>query len=230
MMEKRSQKTLEDNHAYFDNAYAEGVDIWNRVKERDAAFLNFMQSLRNKKEYGNLLDIGCGVARHADPTIRAGWSYTGIDYSHLAVEKAIENLSDEQASVIETNFFMFNPEKTFDALVDFGFLIHISKEVYPEYIAKIGQLSHPKSQLLLSVWSMGSKQMYGFTPTTSTRDFILPGPGGGNLYTRFFDEEDLIHMFGAQWEISNINRVSIGEESAKDAQGLEFLFVTLQKK
>lgn len=81
--------------AAWDERYRSSDLIWGDEPNR------FVRQLCERLPIGHALDLGCGEGRNALWLSRLGWYVTGIDYSPVAVQRAVELTLRQPASVRE---------------------------------------------------------------------------------------------------------------------------------
>lgn len=79
--------------------------------------VNFLDKIFAGHNVKNVLDLACGIGRHAIPLAKKGYIVTGIDYSPYQIKKAIEDSKIEKVGVnfILQNVNVFSYPNKFDA-------------------------------------------------------------------------------------------------------------------
>lgn len=102
----------------------------------------------------HMLDIGCGMGRHAIMMKHEGYQVTGTEYSQTAVDQAIDwanrleiDVPFSQSSADEQPF----PDATFDGILCFGVLSYLSYDRYLQATREIHRLLKPGGHCFIMV-------------------------------------------------------------------------------
>ena len=212
----------EQNDNFFERSYATGTDLWSTVAERDRllkAWLKFWA----KGDHGTLLDIGCGVARHARIVCPYGWRYVGIDKANGCIEQARENIREFGAELVTGDILTARLGVQFDAVIDFACFTHLRVDEWKAYQQTLFKHTRPGSRFLLSVWSAESTGAYGVEFEKDTREYVVGYHGG--VYTRLFTADDM-SLFCGDWLIGSVETVTLQQEPVA---GLKHLFVAMRR-
>lgn len=112
----------------------------------------------------NILDLGCGLGRHAIAFAVAGYSVTATDSSKAAIEylqKWAQNLhlsiETRVCTVCEDGF----PEERFDVVLSYNVIYHGSREQFAQAISHIRKLLKPHGTFFFTCPSRQDGK-YGF--------------------------------------------------------------------
>jgi 2-polyprenyl-3-methyl-5-hydroxy-6-metoxy-1,4-benzoquinol methylase len=93
-------------------------DIINHLVNTDLE-VNMLDGIFRKFKVKSVLDVACGVGRHAIPLAKRGYQVTGIDFSPFQIKKSKEDAKTARAQVrfirVDANAFVY-PEE-FDAAI-----------------------------------------------------------------------------------------------------------------
>ena len=167
-------------------------DWWTKPAPEVLEFISSLSSL-NKPQ---VLDLGCGLGRHAVAFALAGFSVTAIDSSTAA----IKHLNDWASSLnlpIETKvcelFSDSLPEETFDIVLSYNVIYHGSRDHFARAIHYARQLLKPGGIFFFSCPSRQDGK-YGFGEEIAPHTYqatksITPGD-----IHYFADEKDLTEL------------------------------------
>lgn len=81
--------------------------------------VQFLIGLLGLKPSESILDLGCGVGRHAVEFARQGYYVTGVDLSTGMLDQALKAAQEADVDVefIEADVTQFRPSRTYDAVV-----------------------------------------------------------------------------------------------------------------
>lgn len=211
------------NDQFFETSYAARTDVWSGLQHRDEAFERWLASMGVSP--GVMLDIGCGVARHAKTACAQGWQYVGLDKATSCLRQARDNIIGLNAQLVTGDVLRVPLNTTFAALLDFACFTHLQKRESSVYLKSINKLSQPGAHFLLCVWSVESTEAYGVQFGNTARDCVV-GPYGG-VYTRLFGIDDIEQVFGCDWKITGSEIVSL---KLDPVIGLKHLFISMRKR
>jgi SAM-dependent methyltransferase len=124
-------------------------------------------------EGGELLDVPCGLGRHAVPLGRAGFHVTGVDRSAVLLEEARRRSGGERWPKLVAADYRDLPfaDASFDAAVNlFSSLGYLGDEADTRVLAEIGRVLRPGGRLvietmhrdaLVSGWTDSSWRLMG---------------------------------------------------------------------
>jgi 2-polyprenyl-3-methyl-5-hydroxy-6-metoxy-1,4-benzoquinol methylase len=161
--------------------------------ERPApAVLALIESL-SPAERPEVLDLGCGLGRHAIAFAQAGFRVTATDAAKKAVDHLDEwakqlglSIRTRVCDAVEVDF----PAESFDVVVAYNVLYHGYRDQFARAIAHVRKLLKPGGQLFLTCPTREDGK-YGFGEELASHTFacdksIVPGD-----IHYFSDETDL---------------------------------------
>jgi tellurite methyltransferase len=168
--------------------------------------LDFIRSLSPLEKPG-VLDLGCGLGRHAIAFALAGFSVAAIDGSATAIQHLTEWARSLQLS-LETHVCdvldHVLPAEAFDVVLSYNVIYHGSREQFAQAIGRVRRLLKPKG---LFFFTCPSRQdgKYGFGEMISPHPFrCTKSVTPGDIHY-FADEADLDEMLAgfqpiARWK------------------------------
>lgn len=106
----------------------------------------------------NILDIGCGTGFITNAlAMRYRSNFTGIDFSNgIDIAKQIaDDYAITNVEFIKENFFVFNAQKKYDAIIAQSFLTHVPE--WQTAIEKIKLLLSPDGVIIISIYNTVGK-------------------------------------------------------------------------
>lgn len=192
MVDNNSQKE------YFEQAYRTGTDIWTH-EPRDHRGVNL---LKNLKPDSLVLDLGCGRGVWSVYLAKAGMRVAGVDYSKTAIESArmkakSEGVEDRarfyEKDIMELTF----QESKYDAVMDFGFLQHLTPDDWEKYAAIAHDALKENGLYFLEAMSKDTTDFFGHNPKQSQESML--DFHGRSFY--FFTDEEIHRIFGSLFNI-----------------------------
>lgn len=104
----------------------------------------------------SVLDIGCGTGENALYLAERGHEVWGIDFSGVAIERAMVKSHARRLPVVFLEANVLDPKavgRTFDTVIDCGCFHTLSDEDRPRYAASMRTLTEPNAQLHLMCFS-----------------------------------------------------------------------------
>lgn len=155
-MEKGSRKKLEQlfkwevNYSKFEKGEST-KSILREFSESDADFTTALELI--EKQGLSVLDIGCGYGDLSAQIATLGYHVLGIDFSQLAIKRAIEKQHTAQISCHfqVMDFFANDLKDRFEIITDRGFLAVLEANKHASYFEKTTQLMKPKGHYLLKI-------------------------------------------------------------------------------
>jgi len=185
--------------AYFKRAYRTGEHGWP-VEGPEPFVAAWLRKLRPSLPGGRVLDLGCGEGRHTYAAAEQGYRATGVDYEPLALRRARTLASRHprargRARFQAGNIFSlpFRPA-TFDLLIDYGCLHHVTRRDTGRYRDRVLSVLKPGGYFLLSCFSTKFKHHPG---ERRTRDWLVHR----GHYDRFFRRRDFAALFGGWGDV-----------------------------
>lgn len=188
--------------AYFERAYRSGEHGWP-VEGPEPFIAAKLKQLRPRLSGGLVLDLGCGEGRHTYAAAEQGYRAIGVDYQPLAIRRARALAVNHPRAGGRARFQLgnifalpFRPA-TFDLLIDYGCLHHVTRRDTGRYIDRVLSLLKPGGYLLLSCFSTKFKHHPG---ERRTRDWVVHR----GHYDRFFRKRDFGALFGRWGDVLEI--------------------------
>ena len=204
---------------FFEKAYLAARTPWPSTQPTTAV-VRLARNLQNSGRTGRVLDLGCGAGRHTFLFARAGFETYGLDYLPLAVEKAREQAPAQELkpgySFIVGDALLppFKPQ-SFDVLIDSGFFHHVQQSAWKAYCHHVTTLLKDEGYVQLSVFSTRGQYAPG---AKRSRNWAMHQ----GCYDHFFQESDFQPIFGAWFDILEIEEEQFGPRA--------FWHVLMQKK
>lgn len=129
----------------------------------------FLRAISSREKRGRALDIGCGTGKHAIALAQHGYTTTGIDFVPNAIEIARQQAAQARVDVqfIVADVFNWEPQTTFDVIVDIGCLHGIVGEQRQRYMKLIlTWLVYGGDYILVH---FGKKHRFDFNPVGPRR-------------------------------------------------------------
>lgn len=93
-----------------------------------------IETLSKKGGITEVLDLGCGIGRAANPILDSGVEYTGVDISPEAIEDA--KASVKGGKFVVSDLLEFEPEKAYDVIFASWVLVHFVEDLDWERMLK----------------------------------------------------------------------------------------------
>lgn len=188
--------------AYFRDAYRRGEHGWP-IEGPEPFLAKMIGRLRRLGHGGRALDVGCGEGRHTFYAAERGYRTIGVDYEPLAIRRA-RRLAPKhprargRARFQVGNIFSlpFRPA-TFDLLIDYGCLHHVTRRDTRRYLACVVSLLKPGGYFLLSCFST---KFQHHPREHRTRDWLVHR----GHYDRFFRKRDFANIFSRWCDVLEI--------------------------
>jgi SAM-dependent methyltransferase len=187
---------------YFRVAYQRGEHGWP-VEGSEPFITAKLRQLRPRLPGGLVLDLGCGEGRHTYEAAEQGYRALGIDAEPLAIRRARALASKHPRARGRARFqvgeifsLLFRPA-TFDLLIDYGCLHHVTRRDTRRYIDRVLSVLKPGGYFLLSCFSTKFKHHPG---ERRTRDWVVHR----GHYDRFFRRRDFGELFGGWGDVLEI--------------------------
>ena len=152
---------------------------------------------------GAALDVACGTGNYSKYLARCGFEVTGIDFSETAIKIATKRFGKESAHFKVGDVRHLKQvlgSATFDFILDYSLLHHISGEDVANYAGQFKDLLRPGGKLLLVCYSEAD-------PRANQRASIT-GEKGNEMYFRSRKEIEL--LYGAlkvqSYELSKLGK------------------------
>jgi SAM-dependent methyltransferase len=124
---------------FWDERFERGFTPWDRGGVPDA-LRSFVAGAGRPLR---TLIPGCGDAYELAFLLDAGWDATAIDFSPAAVRRARENAGKWRSSIVEADFFAYQPARPLELVYERAFLCALPPAMRPQVVARWAQLLHP---------------------------------------------------------------------------------------
>ena len=131
---------------------------------------------------GRILDIGVGQGRNAMPLARLGYQVTGIDSAPEAIV-ATRALVDAEALAMtlwQGSFVDFEAEVGFDAILVFGVLQELPRDLWATLFARLRAWLAPGGLLFMTAWQVDDPRYATYAASGEAlglHSFTVPGVG-----------------------------------------------------
>jgi tellurite methyltransferase len=175
--------------------YWSNQDNWDRWKKPAPEVLDFIRSL-SPVGRPKVLDLGCGLGRHAIAFALAQFSVTATDSSSTAI-RHLNEWADSLHLSIETQvcevLVETLPSETFDVVLSYNVIYHGLREQFAQAIQQVGRLLKWKGIFFFTCPSRQDGK-YGFGERVAPHTYrctksVTPGD-----VHYFADEEDLTEL------------------------------------
>lgn len=149
-MTKDMRKIVEAGYEKGD--YASKFRISDKPNKMEESFLKKLMKLLPKNPH--ILDFGCGIGIPFDKyLVEHGCKVTGIDISQKHINQAKKNVPE--ARFIRVDFSKIDFQETFDAIISFYAIFHISREEHRKLFLKMADLLNKKGVILVTLGTSG---------------------------------------------------------------------------
>lgn len=116
---------------------------------RDAPAL--LRAAAERSDGGRALDIGCGTGAHAVYLAERGFSVVGVDFVSAALVHARRRAENSGVALelVESDVLAYDPDVSFDLVVDSGCLHHVPASKVNAYRARLDRWLLPGGDYLL---------------------------------------------------------------------------------
>ena len=126
MKESKKQESLaEDQLNYYTTSAASYDNTHVKMDDEHAIGLAYMIDLMRRHGVKRILDVGCGTGRATKILLDAGFDVTGIDPVEALLQEAGKKGIPKERLVKGSGLQLPFPNKSFDAVCEFGVLHHI---------------------------------------------------------------------------------------------------------
>jgi len=182
------------------------------------------------KSAGNIrrvLDVGCGIGRHAHLLAREGFEVYGSDHSESAIDNCRQWLESDG---LRGEFWCGElddipyPDGYFDAVLAFNSIYHGTDEAVREVARMLHDKVRPGGSCFVTMPSRENR-MYGRGEAIGPHTFISPGmfdqlfDGGGErgVAHHFCSEDELRHFFcGFEFDVLNHEELHLASTRGSD--------------
>lgn len=165
----------------------------------------------NWKKQGkrSVLDLGCGLGRHALLFAKKGFKVTAADISEYAVKKLREAEKRENVIITSKVCDMLNlpyRENSFDCIFSYNAISHTDTEGFNKILNKIKEILKPDGEIFLTLCS---KAAWSFKeanyPRIDENTVIKKEEGPENDVPHFYvDFEDIKRLFEPDFELIRV--------------------------
>jgi tellurite methyltransferase len=190
--------------------------------EEPEPFVQAILPLLRERNATRVLDIGCGIGRHAVYFAQQGLEATGIDASPTALELARQRAASANVSVdVLSGVFYdlrFDPN-SFDAAIAWNVIYHGDGDIAQQAIDQIGNVLTPKG---LFVGTMLSKRNAHFGRGHEVRPdtFVVDNAVGDEGHPHFFADAATVLRLHRGFEVLTLR----DRDHGRGAWHWEFVF------
>lgn len=188
---------------------------WNWENVENAIWLEPCEEsyfyCENWKKQGkrSVLDLGCGLGRHALLFAKNGFKVTAADISEYAVKKLREAAKRENVIITSNVCDMLNlpyRENSFDCIFSYLAIQHTDTEGFTKILSKIKEILKPDGEIFLT---LGSKETWSFSeagfPKLDENTVVKIEEGPENGVPHFFvDLDDIKRLFEPDFELLRV--------------------------
>lgn len=157
----------------------------------------------------SILDLGCGLGRHAMLFARNGFKVTAVDISEYAVKKLREAERKENLIITSKVCDMLDlpyRENSFDCIFSYNAISHTDTEGFGIILNKIKEILKPDGEIFLTLCS---KETYSFSEANYLRideNTVMKSEEGPekNVPHFFVDLNDIRRLFEPDFELLKV--------------------------
>jgi len=181
---------------------AQSYTWYNEINEE---VKDFLKLTRKSKRRGAALDIGEGEGKYAIFFARHGFEGHGIHHSAEAIKRA--RAFAAKTGVNESTHFRVGdafelpyPNRFFDIVIDFGYLHHIRKGEWDQYMESILAVMKDDAFYMLTVYNLRDRHVPG-----RKRNYVLHQ----GHYDYFFGKKELRDFLSTFFDIIKISEENV---------------------
>jgi tellurite methyltransferase len=177
---------------------------WQRPAPEVVAFI----ASQSPGERSDVLDLGCGLGRHAIAFAKAGFSVTASDASRAAIShlsKRAEDLSLEIRALVCDVLSDLLPENSFDIVLAYNVIYHGYRHQFSAAIAHVRQLLRTDGLFYFTCPSRDDGK-YGFGQEVAPHTFMCEKSVTPGDIHYFADEADLNELLSGFVQIHRVKR------------------------
>lgn len=150
--------------------FSDSTDFWVSG-ERDLGLLLEILSTPLTGQ-ARVLDLGCGVGRLIGPALSRGWFVVGVDGSEAAIGVATKRYANTTALSLVQSLLPAIPSNlgSFDLLISFAALPHLTPEALVSTLLQIPNLLKPQGRALLHLY-LGDEHIFSADDDFSIRSY-----------------------------------------------------------
>jgi SAM-dependent methyltransferase len=189
------------------DAYWQGEGDHSWWKDPAPEVMEFIAS-QSPDEHPDILDLGCGVGRHAIAFAQAGFSVTACDTSQEAISyltKWADDLSLEITAVICDFLSGRLPDDTFDIVLAYNVIYHGFRNQFFDAVEHVHHILKRNGLFYFSCPTRDDGK-YGFGQEVAPHTFMCEQSITPGDIHYFADEEDLNEMLSGFREIAREKR------------------------
>jgi 2-polyprenyl-3-methyl-5-hydroxy-6-metoxy-1,4-benzoquinol methylase len=116
--------------AFMESVYKKASKPSDLLWHSDEPSQFLVQAMKERKQPGKALDIGCGAGVFSVYMAKAGYQVSGLDFIPKALELAssLAKENDVHVKWVQADLFNWNPETKYDIILDSGCLHTISSK------------------------------------------------------------------------------------------------------
>ncbi|MEM2117693.1 MAG: class I SAM-dependent methyltransferase [Candidatus Bathyarchaeia archaeon] len=170
---------------------------WYSQEEPDEIVVDFVNSLKTKRQAIRVLDLGCGAGRHLIFLSKQGFEVHGVDISETGLTLTKERLRRQNLEIYLAKCDMKNlpyVDSCFDAVVCLHTIYHQRLEEIQKTIFEIQRILRQEGLLLVNFLSKRTYS-YGKGIEIEENTFIEQSGVEAGVLHHFTDEKEMRHLF-----------------------------------
>jgi tellurite methyltransferase len=194
-----------DDPARLATAHQAWEERWQRPEVREDwsqpdPLVERLAPLLRQRGLGRVLDVGCGIGRHALFLAREGFSVVGIDASPSALDSARARATTAGVAV-DYRFGSFYelpfPTESFGAVVAWNVIYHGDGAIAAQAVAEIHRVLRPRGLYVGTMLSTRNAQ-YGHGREVRTNTFVVDSARDDKVHPHFYcDASTLLELHRA---------------------------------
>ncbi|MBN1649070.1 MAG: class I SAM-dependent methyltransferase [Spirochaetales bacterium] len=176
-------------------------DFWSTPSEDVYYFLHRWKGLGLTR----LLDLGCGIGRHALLFARHGFEVTAFDLGESGLKKLASSARDEGLRIrtVHGDFLEMDlPEAGFDAVLAYHAIYHVDSGGMNRTIENIARILKPGGEIYFTMISKTARAYTAPENTTVDDNVRLKEEEDGSILPHFFvDYDDIERLLSGKFEI-----------------------------
>lgn len=160
----------------------------------------------------SVLDLGCGLGRHALLFAKYGFKVTAADISEYAIERVKKAAEEEKLSINTVVCDMAGltfDRSSFDCIFSYLAISHTDTEGFEKILAKVTEMLKPEGEIYLTLCS---KETWSFKeasfPKIDENTIVKTEEGPENGVPHFFvDLDDIKRLFEPNFDIITVRHV-----------------------
>jgi SAM-dependent methyltransferase len=126
--------------------------------------VNWLIQKLDLKPGASLLDLGCGPGLYASRFAQAGFTVTGVDYSHRSIEYAVQSAQENHLNITYRyqNYLELTDENQYDAaFLIYGDFCPLNPQQRGKLLQNISRALKPNGKFILDVSTRECRKLHG---------------------------------------------------------------------